>query len=246
MGNKSFLGKGSIYLEEIGGATGLLPVGNAKDLSLAFNEDKKEQQDYQDAGGAVVNTVSRVSSVVGSVTLLELTAENLQKALRGLVNTVAAGTVVSEAHTAYSGAFVPFDKIADKSASITVTNVGATVTYVEGTDYSVKKNGVEVIVGGSIVDAAGIEISYTNLKSFNVEGLKDSGREYRMQFDGLNEADSSSPVPVTLFRVKINPAQALSLITADFGELAITFDVLKDTSIVGAGLSQFIKIGMTA
>ena len=81
---QAFIGKGSIYLEEIGGNMGLLPFGNRPELTLAFAEDKKEMKDSEDAGGGVVASVSRIASVTGSISALSISKENIALALRGL------------------------------------------------------------------------------------------------------------------------------------------------------------------
>lgn len=244
MANKSYLGKGKIYLEQIGSSTGLIKVGNCSEYSLALNEDKKEQKDFEDAGGATVNTVSRIDSVTGNLTVLDVSAQNLAKALRGLVTTVATGSVVAEPHAnAKFDTFIPTDKLADMTTMV-VKNTGGVVTYIEGTDYTIGNSGIIPIAGGTLTDGQAVELTYTNRDAFDVETITAAGLEYKMVMDGLNEADSGKPVLITSHRVKINPAQALQLITEDFGTLPMTFDILKDSSIVGAGVSQFVKIQM--
>lgn len=244
MSTKSYMGKGTIYVREKGGTTGALTLGNCSALDLAFNEDKKEQKDFEEAGGAVTDTVSRIDSVVASVTALSLSAQNVALALRGLV-TVDTGVAVSaEPHTAYDNGFIRLNNIPDNNEALVVNASGGTPTYVEGTDYVRKNSGVVVIAGGGITDGSSIEIDYTSADAYTVEGLSASGKEYEVIFDGLNEADSGKPVLISLHRVKFNPTQALSLISDDFGELPMTFDILKDDTIVGAGESKFMKIQM--
>ncbi len=248
MANRSFIGKGTVYLEEIGGSTGLLSVGNCSELNLALNEDKKEQKDFEDAGGAVVNTVSRIDSVTGAITALDITGENLALALRALVTTVAGSVQTSEAHTAIAGALMPVDFVVDKSVAPVVTGAAGTPVYIAGDDYEFKNNGVIMQAAGTnAFGATGpIQVTYTSANETNVESLASSGKEYKMVFDGLNEADSGRPVLVTIHRVKINPAQALNLITDEFGTLPMTFDILKDSSVIGAANSKFFKIQMNS
>jgi hypothetical protein len=238
----SYLGKGTIYVEETGGGKGLLSIGNCSELNLAFNEDKKEQKDFEEAGGAVVDTVSRIDSVVASITALNLSASNIALALRGLVNTVVGGAVVDEPHVGDVGAFIPFDLLPDMSVAPVITGAAGTPVFVAGTDYEVKNGGIVAIAGAGITAALPLQVSYTSAASFDIEGLATAGLEYKVVFDGLNEADSGKPVLVTCHRVKFNPTQALALISEDFGDLALSFDVLKDTSIIGATKSKFVKI----
>ena len=60
----------------------------------------------------------------------------------------------------------------------------------------------------------------------------------------MNEAATGRTVTVTVHKAKIGAAQGLGFIGDEFGALEITGEVLIDTSIVTAGLSQFFKIEM--
>jgi hypothetical protein len=242
MSNKSFMGKGSIYLEEIGGTAGLLPIGNCSSLSLTFNEDKKEQKDYEEAGGAVIDTVSRISSVTGAIVALNFDAANMALAVRGLTTSVTAAAVTLEPHVAKIGGFIKFVSLPNMAIAPVITNVGATVTYTVDVDYEVKNGGIKILAGGVITADLAIECNYTKIASKTIEGLTSSSKQYRLYFDGLNEADSGKPATVLLHRTNFNPVQALSLIGDEFAELAMNFDILKDTSIVGASISKFVKM----
>jgi hypothetical protein len=234
---ETYIGRGSLYLEEIGGTTGLLPVGNAPELSFGFEEDKKNLKDYEGDGGADIDTVSIVSAVTGSATLNSFSAANLAKLLRGSTTIEASGTAVtSETHTAYEDALVAFDKFFDKTIGVTVTDVGATTTFVEGTDYTVKNSGVTITSaadGGTIPDGSTIEVNYTTIESTNVEALTVSGKEYRLVFDGLNSANQGAPIRVVAHRVKLDPVSTMALINEDFAGQEVSFSVIKDETVTG-------------
>ena len=242
MSTKSFMGKGSIYLEEIGGTAGLLPIGNCSSLTLTFNEDKKEQKDFEEAGGAVTDSVSRISSVTGAITALSLDADNLALAVRGLTTSVASGAVSAEALVAKLGALVPFDTLPDMGLAVVVNGSGGTPTYTVDVDYELKNGGIKIIDGGAITADLALEVDYTTIANKNIEGLTASGKSYKLYFDGLNEADSGKPATVLAHRTNFNPAQALDLIGDEFGELAMTFDILKDATIIGASTSKFVQM----
>tara|TARA_B110000091_G_scaffold16922_2_gene15990 strand:+ start:4640 stop:5365 length:726 start_codon:yes stop_codon:yes gene_type:complete len=239
MATKSYLGKGTIYVEERDSGNGLISIGNCSNLDFAFNEDKKEQKDYEEAGGAVIDSVSRIDSVVASVTALSLDADNIALALRGLVNIVAAGAVTGESHTSVQiGSFVKLDFLMDTSVAPVVTG------FVVDVDYTVKNTGLLILAGGTITSGTDITVDYTKLASSEVEALSAAGKEYTIVFDGLNEADSGKPVALECHRCKFNPTQALALISDDFGSLPLSFDVLKDDLITGTGLSKFMKLSL--
>ena len=240
---QAFIGKGSIYLEEIGGNMGLLPFGNCPELTLAFAEDKKEMTDSEGAGGGIVASVSRISGVTGSISALSISKENIALALRGLISTESVTAVTDEAKVVYQGAFVEFDKVPDPS-TIVVKDETDTTTYVAGTDYEIKSSGIVILATGNITSGDSVKLSYTPIGAVVVESLATSAKEYRMVFDGLNEADSGNPVELTCHKVKFSPAQALSLISDDFATLPLSFDILKDESVAGSTKSKFARIRM--
>ena len=240
---QAFIGKGSIYLQEIGGNMGLLPFGNCPELNLAFAEDKKEMKDSEDAGGGVVASVSRIASVTGSISALSISKENIALALRGLITTESVTAVVDEAKVVYQGAFVEFAKVPD-TATIIIKSDDDVTTYTAGTDYEIKQSGVVILAGGGISSGDSVKLSYTPKGAVVVESLATSAKEYRMVFDGLNEADSGNPVELVCHKVKFSPAQALALISDDFATLPLSFDVLKDESVAGSTKSKFARIRM--
>ena len=240
---QAFIGKGSIYLEEIGGNMGLLPFGNCPELTLTFAEDKKEMVDSEGAGGGTVASVSRISGVTGSISALSISKENVALALRGLISNESVTAVTDEAKVVYVGAFVEFDKVPD-TTTIVIKNEAADVTFVAGEDYEIKSSGVVILEGGDISSGDSVKISYTPIGAVVIESLATAAKEYRMVFDGLNEADSGNPVELACHKVKFSPAQALSLISDDFATLPLSFDVLKDESVAGSTKSKFARIRM--
>jgi hypothetical protein len=77
-----------------------------------------------------------------------------------------------------------------------------------------------------------------------IEALTTGAKTFGMVFAGVNEAATDRTVTVTVHRGKIGAAQGLAFIGDDFGALEITGEVLIDTSITTAGLSQFFKVVM--
>lgn len=77
-----------------------------------------------------------------------------------------------------------------------------------------------------------------------IEALTTGAQVFEMVFDGVNEAATGKTVTVTVHRAKIGAAQGLGFIGDEFAALEITGEVLIDTSITTAGLSQFFKIEM--
>lgn len=122
----------------------------------------------------------------------------------------------------------------------TVTCAGKT-TLVAATDYEIRGAGVYVIAGATIAGEVWT-VGYTKAATDVVQALVDSGKEYEMLFDGLNEARSGKKARVTAYRVKPGALQQLGLIGEEYAGAEVTAEVLQDSTKVGAGISKYFKI----
>ena len=236
---KSFIGKGPIYLQEVGSDTGLVQVGNASVLELAIEEETKEQQDYTNPGGGLYDQVSRITGMNANVTLHDLTPENIAIAVRGTTTEVAAGLVEDEEHTAYQHGVVALNHVPNLDESVTVKNEAGTETYVLDEDYALG-NSVIRILDGDIANGTKIKVTYTKQVGRDVEALTVAAKTYRLFWDGINEANGE-PMPVELYNIRFTPATALALIGDEFAELQLTAAVLRDETRSGTGVSQYAK-----
>lgn len=238
MADESYIGVGKITLNGI-------EVGNCSALELSITEDKKDQKDYQTPGGGLANSVTRISSVGISMTVLEFKAENLALALFGSTSAVAAGAIANETQAAPAvldaDTLILLDNVVDTTVAPAVTD-GAATTYVEGDDYIVSAAGITVLAAGSIPAGGTLDVSYTRKAVDVIQSLVNSAAEYKLVFDGLNEAQSGAPVVVIIHRAKFGPTQGLPLIGDDFSSMEFTGDALKDASITGAGLSKYVEV----
>ncbi|WP_066017815.1 hypothetical protein [Endozoicomonas atrinae] len=240
--DRSYIGKGKIYLKRLSASTGFLPVGNCSALEVSFEEDKKEQKDYTSVGGGNVNVVSRIDSVTGSMTAMDLSAASLAPALRAAVSEEASGSVIDEviAASGTDGELLPFAFAPDHSQSITVKDdMDSALT--EGTDYNLTANGI-VVIGTGAIDNGGVKVSYTKAPQEIMQALVEAGEEFALFFDGMNEAQSGKPVSITMHRLKFSPVQGLPFISDEFAEVSMEFEVLRDSSITASGISQFMKV----
>ncbi|WP_419832786.1 hypothetical protein [Endozoicomonas atrinae] len=241
--DRSFIGAGSIYLKPADGSAPLLPVGNVSEFKFSFEEDKKELKNYL-GGGGNRNTISRISSISASVTAHDFTADNLAMALRGSATAGSTTAVTDEPHTSFgvAGELIPFDKMPDLTKAITLKD-SLDTTLVEGDDYILTKAGINVVEGGGI-DNLGITVSYTPLASNMVQALIESGKEFVLFMEGLNDAQDGKAFNIRVHRVKFSPVQNLDFISDDFASIPLALDVLADTTITGTGLSTFLQIDL--
>ncbi|WOG29888.1 hypothetical protein [Endozoicomonas sp. 8E] len=241
--DRSFIGAGSIHIQPYDKSAPLLPIGNVSEFNFSFEEDRKELKNYL-GGGGNRNVISRVSGITANLVAHDFTASNISLALRGSVTEAAITPVTDEAQETYgvAGELIPFGHLPDLDQTITVKDSLDTV-LVEGDDYQLMKSGIQVIEGGG-VDNLGIKVSYTPLKANMVQALVESGREFTLFMEGLNDAQEGLPFNIRVHRVKFSPVQNLGFISDDFASIPLQVDVLADTAISGNGLSAFMQLDL--
>ncbi|MFK0572423.1 hypothetical protein [Endozoicomonas sp.] len=72
--------------------------------------------------------------------------------------------------------------------------------------------------------------------------LVEAGEEFALFFDGMNEAQTGNAVSLTMHRIKFSPVQGVPFISDEFAEISMEFELLRDTSKTGTGISQFMKV----
>jgi hypothetical protein len=237
----SFIGSGTHFLRDINGTTGFLPVGNVSDLKLTSEEEVKKLKDFMNAGGGTRNEVRRVTGCGFSMTLTDLSQENLALVLRGDKTAFAAGTVTDEPVVAKLGALVPLSRMAP--SSVVVKNEAGSTTYDVGADYEVRKGGIFFpATGGDITDDQALKVSFSYGAQSIMNALTQAAGEYEMLFEGLNEArGGGKPVIVRAWRARFGVAKELSLIGDDFAALQVEGELIKDGT-QPVGTSQYFQV----
>lgn len=242
----SYIGKGEIFIGPYAGGAAMVSVGNCSELTFNHGTEKKSLADFTSAGGGTANSLERITEVTLAIKAHDVNAANLALGALGDTSAVSAGAVTNEPHEGYKNGLVPFDFVPDTGASITVTNVAGTTTYVEGTDYVVNGAGIYILPGGTIADATpgtpNLHVDYTKKAVSVVEAMVATAQEYKLVFVGLNEAQSGKQVVVTVHRFKPGAAQNIAYLGDDYASLDLPGEALSDSAIAGAGLSKFYKV----
>lgn len=231
MAARGFLGAGDLYARVYNPATAAFDQWTgpyeAIKAEIKPNSDLKEMVSKGRATyGQVIESVPLPKPADLSITFAEVNKESLAMALFGTAATLAqgSGSVTDEVVTAALGKYVELSKQNIAEAGFVVTNSGATVTYVLGTDYEVnyRLGLLKVLTGGAIADAASLKVDFT----YNaISGTTISGgtqNQVRAQFklDGVNFADGL-PVIVDIWEAVLTPDSAFDFLQENFAEIAL-------------------------
>jgi len=233
--NEAYIGSGIVYING-------RDVGNCSNVNFAIEQETQSQRNYRGGGGNFAS-VTNITSVALSMELANFSNANLALALRGVVDVVAAGSVVAENVTAVAGGLAETAKMidmTDPATTVTVKDETDTTTYVQGTDYEVTAAGLKILSTGSITDGEVLHVDYDNKGTNVLEALVESGSEVRVVLDGINDA-TGKPVTVKVHRWKPSPTTGLGLISDSFATFTIEGEVLADETIQAAGKSKFFS-----
>lgn len=241
----ALLGIHGIYMEDraTGATKGYFEVGNNSDGSISGEENEITLTDFTSKIGGNCAQSTELSSITFEATLYDFCPKNLQVVGRGGTTTVAAGAVADAALVAWPGNFVRFDVLPDEEQTLTVTGTGGTPTYVEGTDYIRTFSGLFLPSGTSIGNPSdnttpNIEVDYTGLSTDTTQFFTLGAKEYIVVLDGYNKFNSQ-PYQVVIHRFKPGLLSAFPTNSQEAASYTMSGEILRDTSIVGAGVSQY-------
>ncbi len=141
----------------------------------------------------------------------------------------------------------PTDGTTVSDGTVTWRDIGP-VALVQDTDYARTPHGIQMMAASDakfVGDLAlPLTVGYTKNAQYIIQALVNSGEEYEMIFDGLNEVDSGNPMVGRYFRVKFSPTSGFSRIGSEFAELTLSMTVLSDDNRVGSGLSKFMEFAI--
>lgn len=241
MAVKTAIIKGTPYLSAVGVNAGE-SLGNTSKLQYAVSTETKDLPDSQNPGGGLDDTFDRFKEATVSLSCRHVSVKTLELALGGTATAVLAGAVLDEAHTVVAlDKLIALDNLPDGAIPLVVKDSTGTTTYVEGTDYTVKRVGIIPITGGAITAASVIKISYTKLKAQRIQALVNLIQENRLLFDGINER-TNAPWCAIMHRVKFGPAKNVDFIGDDFISFDIEGKLLAYDAITAVGKSQYMEM----
>lgn len=238
--SRYFSGQGIVSLatrSTAGDPQGFVNIGNVSALSIT-QEVTKEEHTESTTGNRSIDAVLQTKTTVGvSMTIDNLSKENLALMSQGSSATVAAGSVTNEAVTAYLAKTVALAH--PNVSTVVVTNVAGTTTYVAGANYTVNAEAgsinilnaaAQAAAANPITDLQVLHIDYSYTAYDTVDAFTSAAPERWIRFEGLNTADSNKPVIVDIFKFQFAPFAELLLINDTFAEFVVEGEALSDST----------------
>ncbi|MNZ18421.1 hypothetical protein D3C78_354310 [compost metagenome] len=243
--DRSFIGEGIVHARLYGSQEPFLPLGNCDTYNLSFATDRKALPNFM-GGGGNRNVRERVTDVTSSISMYDLTPENVALVTRSTIQVAPTAAITDEAHisTGVALELIPFKYLPDVTKSVTV-KTAADTALVAGTDYLLVPHGIQVLSGGDI-DDAGIKVSYTPLPSSSVQMLNGTQKELELYIAGLNDAQSGAPFALRPRRVKFGLLQELAVLGQDYAKLTGPAELLADPLITATDISKFCQMDLAA
>ena len=176
--------------------------------------------------GQVIESVTIPKPADLSISLGEVNKESLAIALLGTTAALSqgAGTLTNEPITAKHDAWVPLSKAALQDATVNVTNVAGTTTYVKGVDYLVNATlgWIKALSTGAIANSTVIHVdaTYDAISGTEIKGMTDPTLRARFRLDGKNFADSL-PCIVVVHEAVIAADSAFDFLADDFNSVSL-------------------------
>jgi hypothetical protein len=256
---------GIIYGREVGSTQPMQQLGGCEELTLAIDETKINQANFESSGGGNRATVFRINEMTLAAKLQDLNPINLARTLRGLHTEVAASTVVDELGSALPGGLVPTDHI--NPTTVVVRNATSSAVIAAAANFEVRPEGIwwfddsAALATARAADLAaweianptldpadyewpglGIEMDYAYNGYDVIETLTRAAPIMEFMFAGMNEASEDAASIVDIWRVQLSATKGLNLISAgSFSTLDIEGEVLKDPTKTGAAISKYMR-----
>lgn len=244
-----FSGQGRVYIgarDTLGNPQGLTYVGNVPELKVSLSVETSEHQESQSGQRLTDLQIIRTKKGEFACTLEELIPENLALALYGSTTQVSPGTVTGEAlpNPVTVGSLYLLSK-QNVSNVVVKDSSGAPLTLPTSQYIVNDKHGSIIITdataGGPYTEPFKVDYSYG--AALSTAMFTQPLPERWIRFEGLNTADSNREVVIDLYRVAINPARELSIITDDLLKFELSGQVLADLTKPASGdLGQFGRI----
>lgn len=236
---------GIVYGREVGSNQPMQPIGGVEELTLAIDETKIVQANYESVGGGNRAAAYRINAMTMTAKLQDLNPVNIGRSLRALFSEVAGATVVDELAKAIAGGLTPLAGI--NPTTVVVKNATTHAVIPAANNYEVRPEGIfwydaAPALASAPVGGLGLEVSYAYAGYDLLQVLTRAAPTMEYMFAGVNEFGGTVS-NVELFRVQMSATKGFNLISgANFSTLDVEGEVLQDPTKTGAGTSRYMRI----
>lgn len=223
MSARGFKGAGDLYINRIVGGVkqGMVGPFECEKFEIKANGELLERVSKgKNSYGQVVASAAIAKPFDLSIELGEADANGLSIALLGTTAAItqASGSLTAVAVVAKLDKWVPLTK-ARLTGAATVTNDGATITYVEGDDYLVNRELglIKCLSTGDIVADAPLKLTstYAAIAATQIKGGTAASIRAEFTLDGKNLADDT-PCVVTVYEGVVASDAAVDFLSDQF------------------------------
>lgn len=229
MAARGFLGSGDLYIRRmVGGVFGPWQGKyECKKFEIKPNVDTKEMTSKgRDTYGQVLESVVIPLPADLTVDMAEVNKETMAIAMMGTVAAISqsSGTLTAvDVLDVVLDTWIPLTKH-HLTGNPTVTNAGASVTYVQGVDYLIDKvmGWFRPLSTGSIVAASDLKFTstYAAATGQEIRGMTDPQLRVQFRLEGKNFADGLA-YHVTVYEAVIAADSAFDFLQDDFATVSL-------------------------
>lgn len=231
-----FRGQGKIFARRVKDGIpleGFQPLGDASKLELTVAQEYDDINENETGKSLTSAHIPIKTTTSLTMDLQEWSQANLLRWLYGASSgPVAGATVTGEAVIAYAGGSAP---LLHPGVSSVVVKKGAT-TLVAGTDYTVNAKfgrlefvpGSTEITGDESVDLT-VDYAFAGHKG-EIKALVNQPADMEIRFEGVNTANNSAPVIVSVYRCVFDLPASMAFIDSKHSTLSLKGMMLQDAS----------------
>jgi hypothetical protein len=245
------------YYNTGGGALYFTPIVNGaytteedfgQTENVAFSTEQETLTHDNTEGCTTFEDINILQKVTGTITIdtVEISPDMLTKAYLGTkyVTSVPAGADITETITSVV-LDTPTAMAVKNITNVKVKDSTDTVTYVEGTDYTVgtKQGTVTVLSTGTIAAGDEINVTYDNqaYDDIRIEAFQNAKLEGRLRFAGCSSSGIS--YVYTFHKVSLLASGDFNLKSpTELQQLSFTGTLLATDLVSGDGVSKLFKI----
>ena len=225
-------GKGEVFFKPTGG-TGYLHLGNCPSFGLNVELEKAEH--YSSMSGIKEKDLSKViqKTVKASITMEELSPQNLNLVLLGGTVATAAqetSSLTGQEVTVVLDQYVPISTGKLRLSSVVVTDAASDpdTTYVEGTDYILNREAgmIMALTSGSITTTCYVSATVAAVTTSTVAALTSSSKTGELYFVG--NPDVGPNWQVKGWTVELSLSGEIPFISDDIAQITVEAEFIAD------------------